>query len=292
MADKQSSFTAEAATMFRAVESSLPERERICFDSLAASFLGSVFTEASLDEQSVADTLRKLRETGMGSAYAEVVARTRYIDDFLQEQIEEGIEQLAILGAGFDTRAYRFDTLLAKGVAVFEVDHPAIQEQKKARVEKVLGALPGHVEYVPVDFDRDELGSALRAHSYDNNRRTAFIWEGVTMYLAAEAVEETLAFVAHNSGPGSCIIFNYIHRSESEPHAESTEEGAARQVMERWGETHVFGMDPGKVEDYLKEKGFIKATNVPPATLTALYPNLSHRGLEVAPYISLVHATV
>lgn len=292
MAEQQSSFTAEAATMFRATESSLPEGERVCFDPLAAKFLGSVFAGASLDEDSVRDTLRQLRDAAMGPAYAEVVARTAYIDDFLREQMEEGIEQLVILGAGFDTRAYRFEAIPSRKIYVFEVDHPSVQEQKKARVEKALGALPGYVIYVPVDFGRGDLGPALGAHGYDAARRTAFIWEGVTMYLEAKAVEETLSFVVDNSGTGSSIVFNYIHRSESQPHRESTEEGAARRVMERWGENHTFGMDPEKVEGFLLRKGFRKAKNVDPADLAVLYPVLAHRGLEVAPYISLVSAEV
>lgn len=294
MAEQQSSFTAEAATMFRAAESSLPEEERACYDPLAAKFLGSVFAGAKLDEESVRDTMRQLKEAGMGPAYAEVVARTAYIDGSLHRQIESGITQLVVLGAGFDTRAYRFEALTQGqgNVTVFEVDHPAIQELKRARVEKALGALPAHVTYVPVDFDRDDLGSALRGHGYDGTRRTAFIWEGVTMYLDAEAVDTALSFVARRSGPGSSIVFDYIHRSSSGPHRESAGEGAARQVMERWGETHTFGMDPDKVESYLEEAGFREAVSIHPEALAALYPALARRGFQVAPYISLVLATV
>jgi methyltransferase (TIGR00027 family) len=290
VAEQQSSFTAEAATMFRALESALPEGERVCFDRLAARFLGSVFETASLDEQSVADALRKLMEAGMGPAYAEVVARTRYIDDFLRGCLDDGIEQLVVLGAGFDTRAYRFDALWERGLAVFEVDHPAIQEQKKARVNKALGSLPGHVVYVPLDFGRDDLGEGLRNRGYGAARRTIFIWEGVTMYLAADAVEGTLACVVRNSGPGSSIVFNYVHRSSTEPHQESVEEGAARQVIEHWGESQTFGMDPERVEGFLRDRGFTEVEDVSSEALANLYPALARRGLRVAPYLSLVRA--
>ena len=290
MAEQQSSFTAEAATLFRALESTLPAEQRVCYDPLASKFLGPPFESAGLDEQSVADALRRMDETGMGPVFAEVVARTGYIDDFLRDSIDSGIGQLVILGAGFDTRAYRFDALPRQGVAVFEVDHPAIQEQKKARVAKALGALPAHVVYVPLDFGPGDLGHTLRSHGYDPTRRTAFIWEGVTMYLAQEAVEDTLAFVIRESGPGSAIVFNYVHRSSTEPHRESVEEGAARQVIEHWGETHVFGMDPERVEGFLRERGFKHVENISPETLTGLYPALARRGLRVASHLSLVRA--
>jgi len=290
MAEQQSSFTAEAATMFRALESTLPDGERVCFDPLAARFLGSVFESASLSEASVADSLQKLMASGMGPAFAEVVARTRYIDDFLRACLDGGIEQLVILGAGFDTRAYRFRALLPQRVAVFEVDHPAIQERKKTLVTKVFGILPSHVVYVPLDFDRGDLGEALRGRGYDAARRAAFIWEGVTMYLTAEAVERTLACVARDSAPGSSIVFNYAHRPAAEPRRESVEEAAARQVIERWGEAHVSGMDPGRIEGFLSELGLKVVEHLSPETLTGLYPALARRGLRVAPYLSLVRA--
>jgi methyltransferase (TIGR00027 family) len=119
---------------------------------------------------------------------------------------------LVILGAGYDTRAYRFDKLKEE-VKVFEVDHPATQKVKIEKVSKALGSLPGHVVYVSVDFEKERLDKKLSESGYNKSLKTLFIWEGVTMYLTAEAVDETLAFVAGNSGKGSSIIFNYIFRS-------------------------------------------------------------------------------
>jgi methyltransferase (TIGR00027 family) len=165
------------------------------------------------------------------------------------------------------------------------------QDQKKARVEKALGALPGHVVYVPVDFATDELATALRKNGYDAARRTLFIWEGVTMYLSAQAVDDTLAFVAGSSGPRSSIIFNYVHLSELAGTGGSPEAVAAQEILEEWGETHLFGLDPGEVGDFLERRGFHDVENVSPEALTDAYPALSRRGLKVASHLSLVHAT-
>jgi methyltransferase (TIGR00027 family) len=113
-----------------------------------------------------------------------------------------------ILGAGFDTRAYRLAELL-KAAHVFEVDQPSTQEYKKRRVREAGIEVPTNLTYVPVDFRHDQLGDVLAAAGYDPSQRTFFIWEGVTMYLPEAAVEETLRWVA-SQAPGSTIIFDFV----------------------------------------------------------------------------------
>ena len=88
-----------------------------------------------------------------------IVARERYIDDYLQSCIDDGLEQLVILGAGYDSRAYRFEKL--KRVKVFEVDHPATQRVKVARLKEALGELPENVVFVPIDFTKETLERRL-----------------------------------------------------------------------------------------------------------------------------------
>ena len=81
--------------------------------------------------------------------------RTRYIYDYLKECIDDGIEQLVILGAGYDSRAYRFEELKEK-VRIFEVDHPETQAVKIEKVKNIFGSLPCNVEYVGVDFTKEK----------------------------------------------------------------------------------------------------------------------------------------
>ena len=149
----------------------------------------------------------------------EVIGRTRYIDDRLRACIDEGIGQLVILGAGLDSRAHRFEELKG-GVKVFELDYPATQEVKVRRVRKLFGRLPDGVAYIPIDFDRDDLGEKLFESGYDGDLKTFFIWEGVTYYLTARAVDATLDFIARDSGEGSSIIFDYIFRSVLDGHSD------------------------------------------------------------------------
>ncbi len=88
-----------------------------------------------------------------------IVSRIRFIDDCLKDCITEGVEQLVILGAGYDARAYRFNEL--KNKLVFEVDHPNTQKLKKNKILNIFGSLPHYIVYVPVDFEKDKLISKL-----------------------------------------------------------------------------------------------------------------------------------
>ena len=143
----------------------------------------------------------------LGSAVMMII-RTRFIEERLEQAIRHGVSQVVILGAGFDTRAYRLTELL-KAAHVFEVDQPSTQEYKKRRVRETGIEVPPNLTYVPVDFRHDKLGDALNAAGYDPARRTFFVWEGVTMYLPEAAVEETLRWVAAQAS-GSTIIFDFV----------------------------------------------------------------------------------
>jgi len=143
----------------------------------------------------------------MGSVIMMII-RTRFIEERLAQAIRDGVSQVVILGAGFDTRAYRLTELL-KNARVFEVDQPSTQEYKKRRIRDTGIEVPPNLTYVPVDFRHDKLGDVLAAAGYDSNQRTFFIWEGVTMYLPEAAVEETLRWVAAQA-PGSTVIFDFV----------------------------------------------------------------------------------
>ena len=142
--------------------------------------------------------------------FLHVLARTRAIDEALTAAVESGAQQVVILGAGHDSRAYRMKELLRR-TTVFELDLPAPQEYKRQRVREVTGGALLNLRYVPIDFARQDLAMVLRKAGYRKDCRTFFIWEGVTMYLPQDAVLATLRFVATASGPGSAIVFDYEH---------------------------------------------------------------------------------
>jgi methyltransferase (TIGR00027 family) len=180
--------------------------------------------------------------------YGVQICRTRYIDDALQSAISKEINQGVILGAGYDTRAYRLPEL--KRTKVFEVDLPAVQEDKKNKLQKYLGRLPGNVTYIPIDLDTQTLEIAFSATNFDGQVPAIYIWEGVTQYLTEKAVRQIFAFVGR-SATGSRIVFTYVSKSMIErrsgiPDANHIMEIVAKQSP--W----IFGLDPSSISDFLK----------------------------------------
>ena len=278
----QASTTAQGIAFARALESSKPAEERICYDPLARQMISTPFylfckLFAGYGEASAPGVLGYL------------AARTRYIDDYLQNCLDSGLEQLVILGAGLDSRAYRFEQL--KERRVFEVDHPATQSGKIERVNKILGDLPRHVVYVPVDFNQETLHKLLDL-GYDKQRQTLFVWEGVTYYLTAEAVDSTLAFVLAHSGQGSSIIFDYVYASALTAAHKRGEVTRMQRYSRFTGEGLVFGIEEGQVEAFLLARGYTQIQNVTSEDLKRLYFTGVNQTRAVAPIYAIVHAAV
>ncbi len=182
-----------------------------------------------------------------------MIVRTRFIDERLEHAVRNGATQVVILGAGFDTRAYRFRELL-KNAKVFEVDSVATQEYKKRRIETVVGTPPPNLTYVAIDFNKDQLGDVLMRAGYRTSEKTFFIWEGVSMYIAEEGVRETLGAVARHSAPGSSLVMDYTVQGAIEMMTRFRDTPAL-QSLSAWGELWVFGVPDGKEQEFFAELG-------------------------------------
>lgn len=288
------SWTAEVSAAYRAAESDRPENERVCYDPISKYFLRTLFQLIG-NNPFIRNTFAKImfwyaeRVTPGNPGF--VVARTRYIDDYSKTCFDDDIKQLVILGAGYDTRAYRFHELKGK-VKVFEVDHPATQKYKIKKVEKAFGLLPDHVVYVPVDFGKEKLQERMFESGFDKNSKTLFIWEGVIPYITAEGVDETLAFAAKNSGEGSAIIFNYIFQSVVDGTSESEVAKKWNRTCERLGEPFTFGIEEGTVEEFLLDRRFGEITEVTVESLKDAYFKGKSRNRRVFPFVAIVNATI
>lgn len=137
------------------------------------------------------------------------VARTVCIDRALQEALRSAIDQVVILGAGYDSRACRIEEM--KQVEVFEVDRGETQQLNRERLGRIVNSSLQHVRFVEMDFLRQTLAEALASTGFDPLRKTFFICESVTHYLDAEPVDATLRFVG-SCAAGSAIAFTYVHR--------------------------------------------------------------------------------
>jgi methyltransferase (TIGR00027 family) len=158
--------------------------------------------------------------------------RTLAIDEALCAAIDGGLDQLVILGAGLDARAYRLPALAT--VDVFEVDHPATQAYKRAKVAE-RSPLAKSLRFVGVDFERDTLADRLDAAGQDPRRPTAWIWEGVIVYLTDAALRSTLESVAARSAKGSRLLAQY--REPLDPN--DPVQQRLRRFVARVGEPHI-----------------------------------------------------
>ena len=266
------SRTAEVVTLWRGIESARPARTRLFEDPLAPVFVGRRFRWA----------LRVARLPGVGALVpwslvdghwpgprGTVAVRTRYIDDRLADALRRGVEQVVILGAGFDSRAYRLPSLAQ--VRVFEVDHPATQGEKRRRLARRLGTLPPHVTFVPVDFTTATLEAALPRAGYRADARTFFILEGVTHYLPAEAVDVLFRFVARHAVPGSQMVLTYIHRGALDRSTRFARAGQTLATVRGLGEPYTFGFDPAELPAYTSARGLRLIEDVGPDTYRARY---------------------
>jgi len=284
------SATAEANAAFRAAEWIYPEKERLIYDAFAYRFLGLKFKLIARSRLLTRIALW-YADRIIPNAQNSVVVRHRYMDDYLEACIDAGVEQLVILGAGYDSRAYRFDRLSGK-VRVFEVDHPDTLAAKVKKVKKVFGALPDHVVYVSIDFNSEKLGERLFESGYNKNMRTLFIWEGVTVYLTNSGVDETLSFVSNNSGDGSSIIFDYAYRSSLDGTLYPEDARKWRAAFEQRAEAPRFGLEEKEIENYLVARGFSHVKSVSMESLENVYFRSKGIGRKVTRLGGIVHADV
>ena len=212
MLKHRASRTAEFMALFRALESCRPPGVRLFEDRFAIGFLRPAFRfVVDLSRLPlVGGAVSRFIEYRWPGARSSGVARTRLIDDLLADEFKRGVSQVVILGAGFDSRAYRIAGI--EQTRVFEVDHPATLVSKQRHLTRLLGSLPPHVAFVACDFNRQRLADVMQASGLHADERTFFIWEGVTNYLTEEAVDSTLRYVSGVAARGSRIVFTYVHR--------------------------------------------------------------------------------
>ncbi len=286
MRKNQSSLTAAGIAIARGVESERPEGKRICYDPYARRFVpGWLYVTLAFFIRS---GYAGRRGPGVGEFLA---AREHYIDDVLKGYINKGLEQLVILGAGYDSRAYRSEELKVQ-VKVFEVDHPATQKDKLARVERIFGEIPKHITFVPVDFNVDTLEKRLFDSAYDPKLKTLFIWQGVTMYLSGDAVDDTLKFVTQHSGPDSAIVFDYIYREALDGVQKHGEISNMRRYRFMTGEGLTFGIEEGEIEPFLNERGFHNVRDMDAKGLKQAYFTGENAGRKIATGYGIVVAEV
>jgi len=246
--------TAEAVCALRAMGALEKDPAVRCPDQMAAGFLGGFNVTTLAKYRATRALMLWMAKRRVPGAYTYEIARTKFIDEVVLDAAAARLDELVLLGAGLDSRPYRLAEQL-KGVRVMEVDHPASQASKRERLRRMLGDEPAHVTYVPIDFNRDDLDTALAAAGHDRSARTLFVWSGVSLYLPEEAVAEVLSWVGEHRDPPASIVFDAIwdevvDGSRDYPYAAAARKGAAKA-----GEPFRWGIPEGRADETLARFG-------------------------------------
>ena len=271
------STTAQAVTLYRALELHRSPDQRIVDDRFAPLFL-TAGSRALLAPLSAATPVRDLAaQHDLGGLSTYVLCRHRFIDEHLLAPT--GAEQVLILGAGYDSRAYRFAAEL-DGRPVFEVDLPPLSRRKA----EIVAAHPaefgvGAIVRVEIDFRTQALTDVLRPAGFAFGATTFVVWEGVAPYLVSAAVHTTLAALRTVCGTGSVLAMDMWDATGGPgPFAPLRRLGA--RAIALVGEPVTFGVVPSAVPALLAEHGFEVCDLADAATLTARYATAGRHSFE------------
>lgn len=247
------SQTALWTTLMRAYAAKEENRDIRGQDDLSWIFLPEEQRKALDDETQ----RRKIKENAMVIGVCEyVMARTRVFDHFFIQALSEGFEQIVLLGAGYDSRPYRFHDRIGHA-RIYELDVPATQDHKRQCLARADVDIPRQLTYVAINFNTQSLEKVLPDAGYDPAKKTFFLWEGVTYYLAPQSVDATLAFITSHAPTGSAVAFDYIELWPGVIDAYGVKElmafNSARQSGEPGG---TFTLEKDAIETFLVERGF------------------------------------
>ena len=198
---RHASRTALGVAALRAVHQLMDGAPKILDDPIAALLLdddGRHMLEANA---------ARVHEPDIVALRSRVVLRSRFAEERMAEAVRRGVCQCVILGAGFDTFAYRQPDW-ARRLRIYEVDHHATQTEKRRRLQKAGVLMPTNLEFVAIDFESVSLRDGLRASSLDFSEPTFFSCLGVLVYLTREAVDAIFALVG-GFPVGSEIVFTF-----------------------------------------------------------------------------------
>ncbi len=203
-----------------------------------------------------------------------IARRTRAIDDAIDMAIARGTQQLVVVGAGLDGRAWRMKSLA--DVTVFELDHPATQAYKRAKTAG-LTPLAKAVRFLEVDFEHDSLTRAFLRGGHNPLVPSIFVLEGLTMYLTAGAIELALRAIAAESAPGSTLVMTYAERREP-----TLRRAMVLPIVRSVGEPIRSLLTKEQAHELCMRAGFTVIADDGDAELRARFPSARHDQADVS----------
>ncbi len=202
----------------------------------------------------------------MAGTHEYFLARTRYLDQLVRRSLGDGVPQIVLLGAGYDSRACRFADRLGS-TRVFELDVEATQQRKRTLLERAGVPIPPQLVYVTINFEKEAVGEALVRAGFDSRQHALFVWEGVTYYLTAQSVDVTLDAVRRLAPAGSKICFDYMIQAP-----DMAGRYRVKEVLDAWrtaysGEPVQFGIAEGEIGTFLSQRGYRLVEHLGPEDL-------------------------
>jgi methyltransferase (TIGR00027 family) len=300
MEDLAASRTALATSLMRAAHTRLdpnplindpwgdrlvPESAR---DMIRKAALAGMDQDAAARAMASPDTIldESLRRS---RPYANVIMRTRFAEDALQLAVTRGIRQYVLIGAGFDSFALRRPAYAAD-LEIFEIDFPATQSLKLARITECGLTLPESVHFIAADLSQETMAAALSRSPFASKDLTFFSWLGVTMYLTREANLETLKSIASCTPMASELVFTYfderLFRAQSESFRDMQRRVAAM------GEPFLSGFNPGTLPRDLEDCGLHLLEDLDGSEIAAKYGRTGENGLGQSTFSHIALAKV
>ena len=274
--------TAFGPIVLAAVEQNEPPGHRLVDDDLAELFLPAalrLLVGATRWGPARRLMIRASEFTGPG-LWANLACRKHFIDDKLKAALSDikDIDAVVILGAGLDTRAYRLTRQVR--IPVFEVDLPVNIAMKAKTVRRVLGDLPLSVRLAALDFENDDLLTALAEHGYHTDYRAFFVCEGVTQYLTEDGVRRTLEGL-RAAASGSRLVFTYVRRA----FIDGTDRYGTRTLYRNTRQRHQlwqFGLEPDEVAGFIGDYGWRLVEQAGPEEFVQRYVEPTGRKLPAS----------
>jgi methyltransferase (TIGR00027 family) len=255
--------------IFRAIEQSgQSPGDRLLNDPWAVHLIPSRWWRVLLQMPRSGWLLQRIAGRLFPGAQEYAVLRARVVDDLTRALAGSWLKQVVLLGAGFDTMSFRLRDSLTR-IPVFEVDHPATQAAKRTGRARLAASEPPR--FVPVDFEKDDLVQRLTASGFNTKRRSLLTWLGVSSYLTTAAVRRTFEQMARLCAPGSQLVFDYIPQDVIAGKSRSQVASATIKHFSKLGEPVIFGLDPARVDLFLRQFGFRVISELGPETLRRRY---------------------
>ncbi len=200
--------------------------------------------------------LRELVEKMVPGGYCYFLARAKFFDEKLISAIEDGIEQVVILGAGFDTRAHRFKCELGNR-RIFELDLAKMQRYKKEKLAAINTPQNKNVEYAIANFLNNTLHDVLSTTNFDPARSTIFLIEGLSYYLPPEIFRSIVAYSQDYCSSKNQLVFDYSTKAFVQGDTSTYGSENMAKWLKKNNEPFLFGLEPMHAKRWLNDNGFV-----------------------------------